>query len=250
MTETVPAPRWRELAPGVFTRRYAGWDLSVGLVVGAARCLVVDTREGPDEGAELAAAVREITSLPWSVVLTHDHFDHADGLPAFLPCEVWAHPACAAALRERDRAVPDYRPVDGRVELDLGGRSVVLDHPGAAHSRGDVYVHVPGTGVVFAGDLVEHVPGGSFGTESFGADTTLAGWPPALTRLLGLAPHTVVPGHGEVVGPGFLARCRHELRLLLDLHHAVRNGELSPDAAAARSRLPADVTVAALAAPG
>ena len=27
------------------------------------------------------------------------------------------------------------------------------------------------------GDLVEHVPGGSFSAESFGSDTTLAGWP-------------------------------------------------------------------------
>ena len=74
---------WIELADGVLARRYAELDLSVGLVIGDGGCLVVDTRSDPDQGAELRAAVREVTRKPCSVVLTHAHFDHCLGTAAF-----------------------------------------------------------------------------------------------------------------------------------------------------------------------
>ena len=221
------AGRWIELGDGVFARRYSELDLCVGLVLGSERCLVVDTRGDAEQGAELAAAVREITSLPWTVVLTHDHYDHAYGVPAFLPCPVWAHPNCWEALRDAGRApVPD-RSVESDTVLDLGGRRVVLRHPDVAHTAGDLVVHVPDAGVLFAGDLVEHVPGGSFSAESFGSDTTLAGWPSALDRLLELNATTVLPGHGDPAGPDLVRTCRDSLLTLLSLRQALRAGELT-----------------------
>ncbi len=63
------AAQWIELADGVLVRRYAELDLSVGLVIGDHGALVVDTRSNPDQGAELQAAVREVTREPCSVVL-------------------------------------------------------------------------------------------------------------------------------------------------------------------------------------
>ena len=80
--------RWLELADGVLVRRYDELDLSVGLVIGSHGCLVVDTRSNPDQGAELYAAVREVTRRPCTVVLTHAHFDHCLGTVAFLPAAV------------------------------------------------------------------------------------------------------------------------------------------------------------------
>lgn len=264
--------RWTEAGDGVFVRRYAELDLSVGLIVGDRRCLVVDTRGDATQGAELVAAVREMTSLPWSVVLTHAHFDHSFGASAFLPCEVWAHEGCRAALArtgprdrrhwaERYRAegrpaiaddlaateivLPD-RLVADRAELDLGGRRVLLAHAGRAHTDHDLAVHVPGAGVTFAGDLVEHAPGGSFTAESFGPDSTLETWPAALDRLLALGSRVVVPGHGEPVDPTFVAAQRQPLVTLTSLRSQVRNGTLSLQDALARSPFPADVTGAAL----
>jgi glyoxylase-like metal-dependent hydrolase (beta-lactamase superfamily II) len=92
--------RWIELADGVLARRYTELDLSVGLLVGDRSCLVVDTRSDPGQGAELHAAVRDVTRLPCSAVLTHAHFDHCLGTAAFLPATVWAHPRCRDDLAQ------------------------------------------------------------------------------------------------------------------------------------------------------
>ncbi|WP_245866180.1 MBL fold metallo-hydrolase [Prauserella marina] len=268
MTEDADG-RWIPLGEGVFARRYRELDLTVGLVTGSDSCLVVDTRGDAAQGGELAAAVRELTPLPWAVAITHAHFDHAFGTEAFLPCDVWAHEHCATelaaggtaardawVLRYRQRGepetanriaattiVPPSRIVRDEAVLDLGGRTVRLFHPGPAHSRGDLVVEVPDAGVVFAGDLVEHAPGGSFTAESFGSDTTLDNWPHALTAV---GERIVVPGHGEPVGQPFVATQRRLLDELVTLRNALRSGELSSDEVLARSLLPADVTLAAL----
>ncbi|GAA4423870.1 MBL fold metallo-hydrolase [Georgenia halophila] len=224
--------RWVELAAGVLARRYEELDQTLGVVVGSRSCLVVDT--GGDEliGAELAAAVREVTALPWSVVLTHAHFDHHFGTAAFAPCPVWAHERCREALvrdAERDRAawVAHYREagdtataealqaargvlpdrlLSSSVEMDLGDRMAVLSHPGPGHTDHDVVVHVPDAGVLFVGDLVEQGA-----PPSIGPDSDPARWPHALDTLLAMRPRTVVPGHGDPVDAAFVAAQRDEL---------------------------------------
>ncbi|QWF83472.1 MBL fold metallo-hydrolase [Amycolatopsis sp. CA-230715] len=261
--------RWLELGEGVYARRYAELDLTVGLVVGREKCLVVDTRGDTVQGAELAAAVREITPLPWTIAITHSHFDHSFGTAAFGPCEVWAHPGCredlitdgenARAKRSqwyRDRGEPAIADaiaatelvlpehlVDDEQELPLGGRAVVLAYHGPAHSGHDLTVRVPDAGVLFAGDLVEHGPEGTFTTDSFGTDTVLDGWPPALAAIAALDFPVVVPGHGEPVDTAFVVR---QHRLLADLVALVESGA-SDDEIVAGSALPPEVTRAALA---
>jgi glyoxylase-like metal-dependent hydrolase (beta-lactamase superfamily II) len=266
--------RWIEVADGVHARRYEELDLTVGLVVGAERCLVVDTRGDLVQGAELAAAVRDITPLPWAVVYTHAHFDHAWGTEAFLPCEVWAHERCAAAVnadpdahratweihyRKEGKpeiadaisrttiAVPDHT-FTGRVELDLGGRTAVLLHPGRAHTDHDVVVHVPDAAVVFGGDVVEHAEAG-FSEFSFSSETDLTAWPDALDAILALEPRVVVPGHGEPVDAEFVRYHRDGLHELITLKAGLGRGETTEVAAVAASRYPGDVTLAALATP-
>jgi glyoxylase-like metal-dependent hydrolase (beta-lactamase superfamily II) len=266
--------RWIEVAEGVHARRYEELDLTVGLVVGAERCLVVDTRGDVDQGTELAAAVREITPLPWAVVYTHAHFDHAWGTEAFLPCEIWAHERCAAELTEdpgaaratwqehyrkegkpeiadaigRTTITPPDHTFTGRVELDLGGRTAVLLHPGAAHTDHDVVVHVPDAAVVFAGDVVENAEAG-FSAFSFSSETDLTAWPDALDAILALDPRVVVPGHGDPVDAGFVRYHRDGLHELISLKAGVGRGETTEVAAVAASRYPGDVTLAALQTP-
>jgi glyoxylase-like metal-dependent hydrolase (beta-lactamase superfamily II) len=224
---------WLEVADGVYARRYAELDQTLGLVVGAQRCLVVDTGTDETHGAELAAAVREVTGLPWDVVLTHAHFDHFFGTAAFLPCRVWAHERCRSALVEgaeehradwvahygEDLGKPELArrlaaarlvlPTDvftDRVRLDLGGRVADLVHPGLGHTDHDVVVHVPDADVVFAGDLVEQgMP------AKVGPDSVLAAWPSTLDAVLALDPRVIVPGHGEPVDPAFVRAQRDEL---------------------------------------
>ena len=254
---------WIELADGVLARRYAELDLSVGLVIGDGGCLVVDTRSDPDQGAELRAAVREVTRKPCSVVLTHAHFDHCLGTAAFLPAAVWAHPRCRDDLARGGAAqhaealtwsraqqmphdpelvrpvVPDHL-VTEPVEIYLGGRGVLLLHPGPGHTDHDVAVWSPDTGVLFAGDLVEQGADPDF-TDAYPLD-----WPAAVTELLQLGPRIVVPGHGDPVGVQFVAAQRDDLATLAALCQAVQAGALNPDRAVSTSPFDPITTHAAL----
>ncbi|MFC8799028.1 MBL fold metallo-hydrolase [Promicromonospora sp. NPDC057138] len=259
--------RWIEAADGVLVRRYQELDLSVGLVVGGESCLVVDTGGDAGQGAELAAAVREVTPLPWQVVLTHSHFDHSFGTEAFAPCAVWAHRRCHADLvatgeQQREKWARSYRErgegevgdrvaavrlvlpdhlVDDGAELDLGGRRVHLRHFGPAHSDHDLVVHVPDAGAVFAGDLVEHGAPPQFG------DAFPQSWPAALDGILALDAPIVLPGHGDPVGRDFVRDQRAELVLVAELCREVAAGSLSVEQAVPRSPYPEEFTVAALA---
>jgi glyoxylase-like metal-dependent hydrolase (beta-lactamase superfamily II) len=267
--------RWIGLAEGVYARRYSELDLTVGLVVGATGCLVVDTRGDIGQGTELADAVRKITGLPWSVVCTHAHFDHCFGTSAFLPCAVWAHGSMVTELttngeRARRSRAKSYSEA-GRTEIaedlerttvelpdrlftaeaviGLGGREVVLKHVGRAHTDHDVLVHVPDAGVVFAGDVVENAASG-FSADSFGEDNDLASWPGVLAAIEALGAPIVVPGHGDPVDAAFVAAERAKLTELTGLHSRVGSGELSEHDAVALSPYPADVTLASLKAAG
>jgi glyoxylase-like metal-dependent hydrolase (beta-lactamase superfamily II) len=258
------AARWVELADGVLVRRYAELDLSVGLVTGERSCLVVDTRSDPAQGAELRAAVREVTRQPCTVVLTHAHFDHCLGTAAFLPATVWAHPRCRDDLARggaaqhaealawartqgmpRDPAlvrpvVPDHL-VTELVDVDLGGRRVLLAHPGPGHTDHDIAVWSPDTGVLFAGDLVEQGADPDF-TDAYPLD-----WPTAVTELLRLSPRIVVPGHGNPVDATFVAAQRDDLTTLADLCRAVLAGEQDTAGAASASPFDPPTTLVALA---
>jgi glyoxylase-like metal-dependent hydrolase (beta-lactamase superfamily II) len=237
---------WQEVADGVMVRRHRELDLNCGLVLGDGACLVVDTRSHLGEAADLIAAVRTVTSHPWTVVNTHAHYDHCFGNAAFRPAPIWASRGCAADLAaagELQRAVvvaglratgedaeadlisaapidpPDHL-VDDVAVLDVGGREVVLHFLGRGHTDHDLVVEVETDGdgtVVFAGDLVEEDAPPAF-EDAFPAD-----WPATLGRLHALARGPVVPGHGAVVDAAYVGAQRGELLAVLA---ALRAGRL------------------------
>jgi len=261
-----------ELADGVLARRYAELDLTVGLIVGGERALVVDTRGDRAQGAELAAAVRAVTALPVGVVYTHAHFDHCFGTASLLAAPVHArpvygHPGCAAALaagaeaqraewtayyRDRgDRETADALAgspvvmpsalVGGETALQLGDRTVVLSHPGPAHTDHDLTVLVPDAAVLFAGDLVEHGAPPDF-TDAYPLD-----WPAAIERLGASGATTVVPGHGDPVAPDFVAGQHEELTMVAGLCRAVLDATATEAQAVLGSPYPELTTLTALA---
>lgn len=260
-------PAWREVADRVLVRRYAELDLTVGLVLGDGGCLVVDTRGDLVQGAELAGAVRGVTADPWTVVLTHAHFDHSFGTAAFLPAPVWAHEGARADLvatghRQRGEWERHYREagrpevadaiaavepvlpnrlVTDRATLDIGGREVALVHPGPGHTDHDLVAHVPDAGVVFAGDLVEQ------GAPPAFEDAYPAAWPAALDRVLALGAPVVVPGHGEPVDRAFVTAQRAEIAETARLATEVASHRRTWAAALLRSPYPESVLGAAVA---
>ena len=253
--------RWVELGEGVLVRRYAELDLSVGLLIGEQAALVVDTRSDPEQGVELRAAVAAVTRLPCQVVLTHAHFDHCLGTAAFLPASVWAHPRCrddlasggaaqhAEALawasahglaREPELVTPVVPDRTVPADLDLGDHRVLLTHPGPGHTDHDVVVWSPGTGVLFAGDLVEQ------GADPDFTDAYPLQWPAAVSALLRFDPRVVVPGHGEPVDAAFVAAQRDDLTALAEVCRAVLAGELDRAEAVSASPWQPSTTLAAL----
>jgi glyoxylase-like metal-dependent hydrolase (beta-lactamase superfamily II) len=229
---------WNEVADRVFVRRHRHMDVNVGLVVGDGQCLVVDTRCSDAEGQELAAAVREVTPAPWSVAVTHAHFDHCFGMSALVPARMWAQERCATAIegggattrariaalydedgqpgaarqiRDTALVIPDGLVGEEQV-LSVGGRRVELRHFGRGHTDHDLVVVVPDADVVMVGDLVEDDSPPQF-RDAFPLE-----WVTTLDALLGRTSATVVvPGHGGVVSRGRVAAQRDELAELVQV---------------------------------
>jgi glyoxylase-like metal-dependent hydrolase (beta-lactamase superfamily II) len=255
------AMTWEEVGNGILRRRLPPLDLNVGAVLGTDGFLVVDTGSTPAEGEMLLEELRRLTGLPcrW-VVNTHWHFDHCFGNLAFLPAAIHGHRRCTALLRERgeeqriqalrylpDRAeelvqleiVPPSRAVEDWLEVEVGGRTVVLLHPGRGHTDHDLIVFVPDAGVAFAGDVVEEGAPPSFD------DAWPLDWPATLGRFLELPVSRIVPGHGEVVDRGFVERQREELQTMAGLCRSVQDG-LPIEAALAQAPFPTATAALAL----
>jgi glyoxylase-like metal-dependent hydrolase (beta-lactamase superfamily II) len=226
-------------------------------VLGDGEALVVDTRSGPGEAGELLADLRGLTRLPCrQVVNTHAHFDHCFGNATLRPAAIWGHHRCVEGLRargeeQRQAAMrslpklggelaaaridpPDRAVADAGAALLVGGRPVELRFCGRGHTDNDLVVLVPDAGVAFAGDLVEEGAPPSYG------DAFPLAWPATVGRLLDLAPATVVPGHGDVVGRDFVRRQQEELAVMADLCAMVVAGELPAAEALRRAPFPTD----------
>lgn len=247
---------WAEVGDRIYVRRHASLDRNCGLVVGTEGCLVIDTRSTAEQGADLAAAVRRVSALPWQILTTHAHYDHCFGTAAFGPVRVWGHRAMAADLaaageQQRDRLVEmltaqDRTELAGQVKtarivlptdlverdavVALGDRQIRLVHRGRGHTDGDLSACIDG--VLFAGDLVEE------GNDPAFEDSFPLEWADTLTSILNDAdPVTVVPGHGAVLDP---VDARRQAQTLADLaaalNAALDAGGRSVDALAPAAR--------------
>jgi glyoxylase-like metal-dependent hydrolase (beta-lactamase superfamily II) len=76
-------------------------------------------------------------------------------------------------------------------DLTLGGRTLEIRHPGAAHTPGESYVWLPESGVMFTGDLVyvERI----LGVMEFSSSRE---WIESFEAMAAHAPKVIVPGHG------------------------------------------------------
>ena len=92
-----------EIAKDTYAINEAGMA-AMFLVVGEKRALLIDTGVGM---TDLKSLIAQLTDLPYDVVLTHGHMDHAGGAAQF--DQVYIHPADRAALSPIDyNAVADY----------------------------------------------------------------------------------------------------------------------------------------------
>jgi glyoxylase-like metal-dependent hydrolase (beta-lactamase superfamily II) len=252
---------WTEVGDRVFVRRYTFYDQNIGVVLGDARCLVIDTRISHRQAAEIIGDLRSLTPLPVRIVInTHGHSDHCFGNHLFRPAEIWGHVRCVDMIRSTGEAQrssaaaiqPDLArelaevvldPPDqtleesATVEIEPGGRSVELTYLGRGHTDNDIVVRVPDANVLFAGDLLENDATPFFG-DAFPMD-----WPGTVERLVELVDGEVVPGHGRVGDRGFAVRQMTEFRTIAELASLVHDGVLDLDAAVLRTPYPADTAM-------
>lgn len=251
-----------ELGDGVFRRRYEALDLNVGVVLGDDGVLVVDTRSTHQEANELVRDLQTLTIVPvrW-VVNTHWHWDHSFGNAVFTGCEIWGHELCRSGMErfgERMKldarswlpesqhaevdevvVVPPDRTFSDNVSLAIG-REVELTYHGLAHTDADIVVRVPESGVLFFGDMIEEGAPPNFG------DSHPLEWPSTLRSASDSLSGTIVPGHGDVVSPEFVAGQIEELDEVADLARALANGHLDIEEAAAGGPYSAEVMMSAL----
>ena len=137
-----------------------------------------------------------------AVVVTHAHYDHANGLAAYADLTTIA-PRESLARRAWPQPVSPApsRAIVVATAFDLGGRRVEIAHLGGGHTEGDLVVVVPDADVVFAGDLIE-----SAGPPQFGDDAVPGSWAATLDGVIGLmtAATVLVPGHGDPVDREFV----------------------------------------------
>lgn len=258
---------WQEIGDRVFTRHFEFLDQQIGVVLGGADVLLIDTRASPAHARVIVDELRQLTPNPVSIVVdTHWHWDHSFGNSIFRPASIWGHVRAAerlrregaAAIREVSEGMPEISAELAEVVIDppehtfedraailIGDRVVELSYQGRGHTEGDIAVAVPDAKVLFAGDLIENGSPPSFG-DSYPID-----WPATVEQLLPLATGAVVPGHGAIGDRAFLDDQLAAFRGLAELARQVHEGSLTIEAGIAASpfgrRTPRDAFERALA---
>jgi len=213
-----------EVAPGNYVHygsfeerspQNLGDNANIGFIVGERCVLVVDAGGSLPVGRALKKAIRNVTQVPiCHVVLTHVHPDHFFGAAAFLDdgAQFIAHRNYPRQLAARARPYVNYlrrdlgefaegsdivQPtllVDGRLELDLGGRTVVVQGWPPAHTDDDLTVFDRATRTFWLADLlfVDHTPV---------IDATITGFLAVMEDLRKVDAAHYVAGHGRSQAP-------------------------------------------------
>jgi glyoxylase-like metal-dependent hydrolase (beta-lactamase superfamily II) len=215
-TETI------ELAPGVFAYIQATGGFCIanaGLIDAPGGATAVDALFTPAMTRAFLDEARRLTSAPLArLINTHHHLDHTLGNALFpRETEILAHarakaemqrvgwspqleglllriaPHFAGTLDDAALRLPDATFDGDSLELAIGPHRVRLLHFGTGHTRGDVLVHLPDAGLLFAGDVA------FFNVTPLAFEGHIGSWIAVCRRVLALdGVETIVPGHGPV----------------------------------------------------
>lgn len=252
-----------EIAPGIFVHvgkyqlvnaQNRGDISNPCCIVGGSSVAVIDTSGSYAMGVELREAITQITDKPIRYVInTHMHPDHVMGNAAFKTAgaEFVGHyklPAALAARKEsylsnaRQRLgetafagteiIPPTVLVKDALEIDLGGRVLILKARPTAHTDNDLTVFDSATGTFFLGDLLfsGHIPT---------LDGSIVGWLKLLPELSLEKAERAVPGHGPqtMAWPEAAEPIQRYLNVLAtDVRRMIRDGKTIEDAVASAAQ--------------
>ncbi|MBD3178947.1 MAG: MBL fold metallo-hydrolase [Candidatus Latescibacteria bacterium] len=208
-----------------------------GFVIGSEAVLVIDPGYTPEHAGALLARVRELTDLPVKyAVNTHYHPVNVWGnsvfreqgaviiarpetasymeetFPGYMEYYRSSKPARYEQIKDVQLTLPDSLMTGERQVVDLGGRRVILQHFGPAHTAGDCLVSIPECGVLFPGGIISN--GYHPNMADPGAD--FDNWIEILDRLSGAEISYVVPGEGRLCGRKQIGREKAYIRNLTE----------------------------------
>jgi glyoxylase-like metal-dependent hydrolase (beta-lactamase superfamily II) len=157
--------------------------------------------DAPPGGIEMVDEAERLFHKPVTALyLTHGHTDHVGGLLPFLDrnLTVYCNYRLLSYLIPVDKKYKaDFAGINGSLGLHLPGDITVelFILNDVAHSKGDMFVRIPGLGVICTGDCVVEYQTAYF----HGAD--IYSWIYALRKLAEVKGNYVLAGHGVSLFP-------------------------------------------------
>jgi hydroxyacylglutathione hydrolase len=199
------------------------------LLIGEKRALLIDAGA---TNRDIHAVLATLTQLPVTVIPTHLHYDHTNGLTHFSAIAMLDIPETRSRVRDNVFHLGRYqylanteRPVFSVTEwvrpgahLDLGGRQLkVLWTPG--HTTSSVSIYDPAAKQLFTGDWIYPTT-----VYAFAPDSSLSTYEATVTRLLDTLPtDTIIYGGHCCRNDQPLMASWLDMNDLRDLQHAVAN---------------------------
>ena len=210
---------------------------NAGFIVGEEGIIVIDSLMTPSLATRLLSEIRSISKAPIRYLVdTHYHGDHVFGNQYFVPAPIIGHENCRTELIEkfdanmnrytsgRPELIPELSQIrmtlpdvtfSDRMDLRLGDREINMIYLGRAHSAGDILLHLPQDGVLYAGDIAFHRVLPAF------PDGHITKWLDVMDKTREIDFETIVPGHGPVGTKKDFDEARE---LMGHLHGEIRKG--------------------------